>query len=91
MQLVVTKGKEVWATTIKVPNTFAPALQFQVKDGQNTRGYEGIRRVEGPNAHDQSVLCIPFILSGSPNKCWLHTRVTRVTRVTRGNKGNKVN
>ena len=61
------------ATTIEVPNTFAPALQFQVKDGQNTRVYEGIRRVEGPNARDQSVLSIPFILSRSPNECWLHT------------------
>ena len=60
------------ARTIEVPNTFAPALQFQVTDGQNTRGYEGIRGVEGPNARDQSVLCIPFILSGSSNECWLH-------------------
>ena len=40
---------------------------------KNTSGYEGIRGVEGPNARDQSVLYIPFILIGSPNECWLHT------------------
>ena len=28
--------------------------------------------VEGPN-WSNCVLCIPYILSGSPNECWLHT------------------
>ena len=26
----------------------------------------------------KSVLCIPFILSGSPNKCWLHIYMRRM-------------
>ena len=34
---------------------------------------KGVRGVEGPNARDLSVLCSPFILSGSPNECWLQT------------------
>ena len=31
-----------------------------------------LRVIEVPNVHDH-VLCIPFILSGGPNECWLHT------------------
>ena len=32
-----------------------------------------LRVIEGSNARDHCVLCIPFILSGSPNHCLLHT------------------
>ena len=34
---------------------------------------KGVRGIEGPNARDLSVLCSPFILSGSPNESWLQT------------------
>ena len=40
--------------------------------------------IEGPNARDQyCVMCIPFILSGSPNECWLHTCDACVTTTWR--------
>ena len=32
-----------------------------------------LRVMEGSNARDHCVLCIPFIRSGSPNHCLLHT------------------
>ena len=41
-------------------------------DGQNTRDQiTSDRRFK--HASSNSVMCIPFILSGSPNECWLHT------------------
>ena len=46
--------------------------KFRVTDGQNmcdqiTKGGRSRR------LWSNWVLCIPFILSGSPNECWLHT------------------
>ena len=32
-----------------------------------------LRGVEGRNVWSKCVLCLPFILSGSPNECWLNT------------------
>ena len=50
------------------------ALLWQMVKTQMNR----LQVIEGPNMRDQIicnnlVLCIPFILSESPNKCWLHT------------------
>ena len=42
-----------------------------------------LRRVEGQNAWSNCILCIPFILSGSPNKCWLHTCDTCIISIWR--------
>ena len=41
--------------------------KFHVTDGQDFEGWRSKR------AWSNCVLCIPFILSGSPNECWLHT------------------
>ena len=46
--------------------------KFQVTDGENTR--DQITSGRGSKrASSNCVLCIPFIVSGSPNECWLHT------------------
>ena len=52
---------------------FIYPIKFHVRDGQNTRDQiTSDRRSKGAGL--KCVLCIPFILSGSPNKCWLiHT------------------
>ena len=44
--------------------------KLNVIDGQNT--LDQTRVIEGPNASNQ-LRCTKFILSGSPNECWLHT------------------
>ena len=46
--------------------------KFYMTDGQNTRNQitsDGRSKCVWSNC----ILCIPFILSGSPNECWLHT------------------
>ena len=51
--------------------------KFQVTDSQNTR--DQITSDRGSKrAWSNCVLRIPFILSGSPNECWLHTCDVRV-------------
>ena len=40
-------------------------------DGQNTRDQITMGRTS-KRASPNCVLCIPLILSGSPNNCWLH-------------------
>ena len=51
---------------IKSQNAFAPLLWQIVKTCMIK-----LRGLEGWNMHDQSAF-FPFILSGSPNECWLH-------------------
>ena len=71
IQLAITKGCGVQATTIEGQNAFAPTLFFaQVSRNRWWSNYEG-RRSKG--AWSNCFLCIPFILNGSPNECWLHT------------------
>ena len=41
-------------------------------DGQNMRE-QSRRGRRSKHAQSNCILCIPFILSGSPNKFWLHT------------------
>ena len=46
--------------------------KYHVIDGQNTRGQiTSDRRSKRECAN--RILCIPFILSGGANECWLHT------------------
>ena len=48
------------------------AIKFHMRDCQNTRDQiKGDRRSKC--AGIKCFLCIPFILSGSPNECWLNT------------------
>ena len=50
--------------------------------GQTGRGVIKLWGVESQNMHDQTAFnCIPFILSGSPNKCWLHTCIITTWRL----------
>ena len=39
-----------------------------------------LRGVEGRNTRDQIAFIVPYILSGSPNECWLHTCDVRVIK-----------
>ena len=45
--------------------------KFFVIDGQNT--HDQIMRGRSKRTWSSCVLCVPFILSGSPNECWLNT------------------
>ena len=48
-------------------------VKFHVRDSQNTRDQiSSDRRFK--RAWSNCVMYIPYILSGSPNQCWLHTR-----------------
>ena len=49
--------------------------EFHVTDGQNTCGkITSDRRSKlGDQTAFCAVLCIPYIVGGSPNECWLHT------------------
>ena len=71
----------VRATTIEDQNAFSPALcfvkwnalrTFHLTDGQNTSDKLTSDR-RSKRTWLNCVLCIPFILSGSPNESWLHT------------------
>ena len=67
----------VWATTIyKVkrffPNAVSALRRFLVTDGQNTRN-QIMRCSLSKRAWSNCVVYIPFILSGTPTKCWLRT------------------
>ena len=62
----------MWATTIEGQNHCALRTKFHVSDSQNTRNHITSDR-RSKRAWSYCVLCIPFILSGSPNQCWLHT------------------
>ena len=42
-----------------------------------------LRGVGGRNVRDQIAFIVPFILSGSPNECWLHTCDARVIKTWR--------
>ena len=53
-------------------NTASTLRSFLIIDGQNTRDQITRGRKSKP-AWSNCILCIPFILSGSPKKCWLHT------------------
>ena len=62
-------------TPIRGPNAFAQTLYFtQVSrdrwSNHATSDYEG-RRLKCTSSN--CIVCIPFILSGSPNECWLCT------------------
>ena len=76
-QRVITKAYGVQATTIKDQNAFAPVLcfmytcKFHVTDGQNMLNQITSGR-RSKRAWSKYILCIPYILSGSPNECWLH-------------------
>ena len=46
--------------------------KFQVTDGQDM--FDQItRNRKSKCVWSKSILCIPYILSGNPNECWLHT------------------
>ena len=76
-QRVITKAYGVQATTIEGQNAFAPVLcfmytcKFHVTDGQNMLNQITSGR-RSKSAWSKYILCIPYILSGSPNECWLH-------------------
>ena len=76
-QRVITKADGVQATTIEGQNAFAPVLyfmytcKFHVTDGQNMLNQITSGR-RSKRAWSKCILCILYILSGSPNKCWLH-------------------
>ena len=63
------------ATPIRGPTAFAPTLCFaQVSHdrwSKHVRSDYECRRSK--RAWSNCILCIPFILSGSSNECWLHT------------------
>ena len=67
----ITKGKGVQAgLMVKTPLPQRRAFQkFQVIKGQNV--HDQIVNDTRSKVHDYT-LCIPLILSGSPDKCWLH-------------------
>ena len=74
-KLVITKGYGMQVTTIESQNAFAPSLCFaEVSHDtcQNTCDQIMSDR-KSKCAWSNCVLCIPYILSGSPNKCLLHT------------------
>ena len=56
--------------------------KFQVTDGQNTRDQITSDR-RSKHAWSKCFLSIPYVLSGSPNECWLHTCDTCVIRTWR--------
>ena len=61
----------MWVTTIERLQRFA-LRKFHVTDGQNMHDQiTSDKRSKRTWSH--CVMCIPFILSGSPNECWLHT------------------
>ena len=76
-KLVITKGYRERATTIEGQNTFAPMLCFVFLSfmWQMVKTYMiRLRVIEGPNAHDQIVLCtFDSFLVEIQTKCWLHT------------------
>ena len=63
------------ATTIEGQSTFAPALCFaQVsRDGWSKDARSEMSDRKSKRVWLTCVLCIPYILSGNPNECWLHT------------------
>ena len=63
------------ATTIEGQNALlhrCALRKVHVTDGQNTRDQITSDR-RSKHAWSKCVLCIPFILSGGPKECWLHT------------------
>ena len=73
-KLVITKGYGVRATMIEGQNAFAPSLCFAEvsRDScQNTCDQITSDR-KSKCTWSNCVLCIPFTLSGSPNKCLRH-------------------
>ena len=67
----VWKGRQVSVFSLEITSLGALHDKFYVIAGQNVHD-QITRLIEGPNVHDR-VLCISFILNGSPNDCWLHT------------------
>ena len=63
-------------------NVWCALRKFHVTDGQNTRD-QITRDRRSKRGRSNCVLCIPFILSGSPNECWLHTCDACVIRTWR--------
>ena len=55
------------------PNAFAPSLCFAYYSFTWQMLKACMIRLRGVEGQDTRVLCIPFILSGSPNECWLNT------------------
>ena len=53
------------------------AIKFHVRDSQNVLD-QITSDTRSKRAWLKCILCIPFILSGSPNKCWLHTVMWRM-------------
>ena len=53
-------------------NHCALRTKFHESDSQNMRNHITSDR-RSKRSWSYCVLCIPFILSGSPNQCWLHT------------------
>ena len=53
-------------------NAVSALRRFLVTDVRHTPD-QITRGRRSKRAWSDCVLCIPFILSGSPNKCWLHT------------------
>ena len=63
--LVITKGQTFLLQCCAL-------RRFHVADGQSMRD-QITRGRRSKWARSNCILCIPFILSGSPNQCWLHT------------------
>ena len=73
IKLVPTKGlRRQWSevqTLLLQRNAFC---KFHLTVGQNRRDHI-TRRRRSKRVRSNFVLCIPFLLSGSPNEWWLHT------------------
>ena len=73
--LKITKAYEVRATTMKNYNAFTPTLCFAQDSrdrwSEHAWSYSSDRRSK--RQWSNCFMSIPFILSGSPNECWLHT------------------
>ena len=61
----------MWVTTIEWLQCFA-LRKFHLTDGRNMRDQITSDR-RSKCAWSHCILCIPFILCGIRNKCWLHT------------------
>ena len=76
IKLVITKVYGMRRQRSKVKrfcsNAVSALRRCLVTYGQNTRDQITMGRT-AKRASPNCVLCIPFILSGSPNNCWLHT------------------
>ena len=79
LKLVITEGYGGWVTTSEGPNAVkcfcsntVLLYKFHLTDCWNMRD-QIMQGRSSKRPWSNCVLCIPFILSRSPNECWLHT------------------